>query len=221
MDKASSQNLLRSSVEILLKSQQSSGCWNLQPHRKDKTYPILNFSKGIPGIIWFLLCYYQYYQDRQVKDATIMALHWMIKKTKYQQIRGLQKLNEALLFIKAFNVLRDDIYYELAERYLNSIPARPILTNYTLQGGLAALGELYLDANEIFNDPKWTVRTDWITQVFLHSFSHIGPNQGYWISGVDTTITADLFTGNAGILHYLIRYSNPGGMKHPLSPSCL
>jgi hypothetical protein len=53
----------------------------------------------------------------------------------------------------------------------------------------------------------------------LHSFQHWNNYQGYWCVNGDSTITADLFTGTTGILHYLIRYLCPEQLAHPLSPS--
>lgn len=217
MEGISSRNLLLSCSELLFNSQQSTGSWKLQYSKKDKSN-LLDFNNGMPGIIWFLLSYYQQFPEVQVKNAAIKALQWVINKTKGQRLKGLGKLNEALLFCKAFKIIGDDVYGELALRHLNSISPRPVIANFTLNNGLAALGELYLEAFEVFNDSKWAERADWITQIFLHSFLRTGSNNGYWIAEIESTVTADLFSGNSGILHYLIRYLEPNKMGHPFSP---
>jgi len=125
----------------------------------------------------------------------------------------------ALVLIKAYQVLEIDHYRSLSEEILNEIVERPVITNFTLGSGLAGIGELYLDAFKIFQDEKWRSRANWIAQLFVHTL-HVNSQDtgGYWIPDYQTGYTADLFMGNSGIIHFLMRCTSPQILPHPLDP---
>jgi Lanthionine synthetase C-like protein len=122
------------------------------------------------------------------------------------------------MLIKAYEILKESHYREMAESNLNNIIPRPIITDFTLGNGLAGIGELYLDASRAFNDNAWLERAEWIAQFFIHTFQSTSREEGYWVVGSDDTHTANLFSGNSGILHFLMRYHKPDILHHPLWP---
>ena len=123
-----------------------------------------------------------------------------------------------LIFVKAFQVIGESKYRDFAESYLRSLPDRTVLTDFTLGNGLVGLGEIYLEAHKAFNNPVWLERATWIAQVLLHTFQIDTNDGGNWVTGRSTTITAGLFDGNAGLIHFLMHYLMPDQLHHPLSP---
>ena len=80
------------------------------------------------------------------------------------------------------------------------------------------MGELYLEAYKVFNDPLWLNRAEWIAQLLLHTLYIESKNQACWIPDYQSDFTADLFRGNTGVIHFLMRYSLPNNLTHPLNP---
>ena len=87
-------------------------------------------------------------------------------------------------------------------------PPRIIHTNYTQENGLAAIGEVYLEAFRVFKNEEWQHRADWIANVFIHSFFKIADGSGHWVMEQNNPPTADLLIGNSGIIHFLARRLN-------------
>jgi hypothetical protein len=117
----------------------------------------------------------------------------------------------------AYEIWKESKYKNLAEEALYSIPAGPTRMDWSLASGLAGLGEVYLDAARSLDNNEWRQRSDWIFGL-LSRCGFMEENKTItWLSGFNTTPTADLFTGNGGILHFCMRYSRKGSSSHPLS----
>jgi hypothetical protein len=101
---------------------------------------------------------------------------------------------------------------------LKNLPDHPHSTNFTLSNGLAGLGELYLEAYKAFKDSLWLQRATWIAQLFIHTFQSRPSFGGHWIMDGEKSFTADLSTGNAGAIHFLMHYLLRDKMQHPLAP---
>ena len=205
-------SLCHSYIQSLLETQEPDGSWKIQKNNKDK-FALAGFSSGVTGIVWFLLASLQFFPNNyDAKLAVRKALNWLKSKRKY----GTHNL--ALTFIKAYELYHDAEYKKIAEKCLYKNPARKVIEDFTLKSGLAALGETYLEAAFAFKDNQWQERAEWIAQVFAHIIQMRSKDQGFWVMEFDGTITADLFNGSSGILHFLLRANAPGKLSHPLWP---
>jgi serine/threonine protein kinase len=202
----------------LVASQKKDGSWPIHSNIDVKQINPLIFEDGVPGIIWFLLCYMEYYPTESLKVSIHKGLHWLMQKSKpskKSKISGGHYI--ALVFIKAYEVMGDDLYRNLAVFYLSAIPAQPVFTDFTLGKGFAGLGEVYLDAYRTLKDPIWLERAEWIAQVLINASRSWPTGERYWVVNSESWITADLFAGNSGIIHFLMRYLLLDQISHPLA----
>jgi len=219
----------------IINSQLTDGAWEIQQLNSPKGDNFFALSNGVSGILWFLLSYFERFPNKDVEDTVRRGLNWLIQKSnkkkdiynwglsnknptsvEWDTERGL--LGILLVLTKAYEVLQDPIYREIAEKRLHEIHPRPVLMNFTLGTGLAGLGELYLEAFRVFDNQEWLERAGWVAQVFIHSFQEIEEGAGCWIIKTDLVLTADLFNGNSGILYFLLHYLKKNEFTHPLSP---
>jgi len=111
-------------------------------------------------------------------------------------------------------VLGNQQYKQIASEVLVSHPMH-ITSNYCSFGnGLAGLGEVYLEAFRVFADDEWYCRARAIQGILLNSCYRDG-NQCYWLDGTQLEPTADFWSGNAGVLHFLLRFSHPDEISFP------
>ena len=222
MNKVTGDQLLNCFISTLLNTQRADGTWHIESTKNESRKPLLLMEKGAIGIIWFLLHFLDNHSNNDVLKSVTKALNWLIKSARktsaltYSASQGIPGITLAL--IKAFQVTGDNQYRTLAELYLKSLPERLVLTNFSLGDGLAGIGEIYLEAYKTFKDPAWLHRADWIAQVFLHTFRRRSSEDGYWVTDRISNITADLFSGNSGIIHFLMHYLMPEKLQHPLIP---
>jgi hypothetical protein len=221
-------------VENIIKNQQPNGSWAPSGNMAKKNKILSGFDKGVPGIVWFLLSYIQRYPDDFAKKAALKGLDWLIGKsikregacswTVTTDSRIIDRWSIAtgipgilLVFIKAFEVMNEPLYREIAEHSFQKIPPRLAFMDFTLGYGLAGIGELYLEAFRVFNNEEWKKRADWIAALIINCFQPVGQNAGYWMAQTSHMETAELFSGNSGILHFLLGCLDPSKIKHPLA----
>jgi len=223
-------------IEKILSRQQKDGTWNLATSSQEDLYKTeYNIDNGVAGIIWFLLAYIQQYPNSELKLYTEKALNniitntskrkptWYILKRERQYPSNIWNATQgrsafALLLIKAFEILKKEHYRLIAETYLKDLPEFPVRRNLTIGNGLAGVGELYLEAAEVFKNSHWHKRAEWIAQLLIHTAQSKGSDEIYWTVENSTLPTADLFQGNAGILHFLMRFLHQCRVNHPLWP---
>jgi len=213
---------LRSYVNALISSQLSDGSWNIYT----------GLDRGTAGIILFLLLYLEKYPEDDVKSSALKGLQWLEKTGKKKgdtyywpvsigsriydhQSMGTGMPGIILTWIKAYEVLKYPLYQQIAISYLRSMNPTPINMDLSLGTGLAGLGEVWLEAARVFKEPAYQKRAQWIAQLLMHTFRTLEEDTGYWIVNLNAPTTADLFSGNAGILHFLIRFSSPEKISHP------
>jgi len=195
--------LLQEKVTFIRMLQQKQGYW-LQH---------TGFMEGNTGIAWFLLHYIAGFKDAQTERTVSKALHWISERTN--QLQDLLKVKSTeipgvlLTFIKAYEVLRIQRYKTMVEKALARYPRLPVCDNYTQMGGLAALGEVYLEAFRVFKRTEWKLRANWIENVFLHTHCSTMPGAVYWITDKGKVPSANHLAGNADIMHFLLRCVDP------------
>jgi len=230
------EKLLASYVQNIMKNQFPDGSWDtgLSPGKRKDT--IIGLDKGVAGIIWFLLAYLEKYPSEAVTMSVEKALQWLLyhakkKGNSYNWTMstatesennwsiGYGRLGILLVFIKAYGILKNPLYGEIVRNSLLSLPARPVYMDFTLDDGLAGLGEVYLEAAAVLEDPTWKERANWIAGVLSHCMRSHEREGGFWLTTTSEFPTVDLFTGNCGILHFLIRSNTNKRYSHPLWPS--
>ncbi|WPU99081.1 lanthionine synthetase LanC family protein [Mucilaginibacter sp. cycad4] len=220
-------------VQVVLKSQERDGSWKMdasernQPRRK-----MMGFLNGVSGICYFLMIYAFQQNDPKAKDAAQRGLNWLLKsRQKHNNIYnwpvscGGKDFNPwfesgftgvAFLFIRAFQLFKDPAFKEAA---CSSLMAHPfeITSNYISQGtGLAGLGEVYLEAYRVFHDAYWLKRAEKIADYFLQIGRSTDDGTLFWLDGNEENPEAAFMTGNAGIIHFLLRYQYPDKIPFPL-----
>jgi len=229
------QNTLEEYVEEILSSQLVDGSWNTgtsNPGGRVDTYSGMDY--GVAGIAWFLLGYSRLYPDKKVATAAKKALHWLCthchKKngkcswpvstgSKVQDIWQCSTGTPGIVhtFITAYEIWKDPLYKALAEASLSGLPATPCRMDWTLSTGLTGLGEVYLEAGRVLGSKEWRQRSDWIAGLMTGGGFGSESLMTNWLSAHNTIPTADLFTGNGGILHFCMRHLRQEKSSHPLS----
>ncbi|RKR80556.1 serine/threonine protein kinase [Mucilaginibacter gracilis] len=215
---------LHSIVSDLLKEQQSDGSWIIKKHQSDKKgIKLLGFSYGIAGIVYFLLMYYSKYNDEKVKKAIFTALSWLLKQLVSSNGHLLWPLNSkngviepwfeygftgvALTFIKAYEIFKENTFKVAATEALASHP-KFICSNYiTVNNGLAGLGHVYIEAYKAFKDEDWRDRARYIVYYLMHCRKTETDGITYWQEGNFTQPSASYMYGNAGIINFLMHYT--------------
>ncbi len=119
-----------------------------------------------------------------------------------------------LTYIKAYEVLQEDIYRQIAEKALRNYPAYIISNTFTQDVGLTNLGEVYLEAWRVFKSEEWMERARWIANIFVHTAFRNGKGGCYWQLDQVNPPTADLITGTCGIIHFLMSIEHPDQLSY-------
>jgi serine/threonine protein kinase len=224
-------NQLSEIVSCITEMQEKDGSWATASQGPGKKrFKIIGFSHGVAGVTYFLLSYYARYQSEDLRVQIEVALKWLIKQRRSacgkltwpvsvenQTVdpwleHGFSGI--ALTFIKAYEVLSDPHYKDIAEEVLAYHPIY-ITSNYCAFGnGLSGLGEIYMEAFRVFGDEKWLFRAMTIREALLNS-CYREDGMCYWLDGTQLEPTADFWTGNSGILHFLLRFENRGEIHFP------
>ncbi len=226
------EKLLTDCKQEIIVTQLSNGSWSLSSNAGDAAVT-LGLSRGVAGIVWFLLAHYSFVKDAATKEAIRKAVQWLSSqkmpteksesKSKIEQRNGLPKGGVTpgimLTYIRAYELLGEAKCKDIAVKWLETLPDRPVIRDYSFYSGLAGLGELYLEAYRVFGDAVWWERAMWIAQLFAHTIQKNGPVAGFWPTGDLINVTMDFFTGNSGIIHFLLRCEHPERISHPFWPS--
>lgn len=221
--------LLAAYVGKLCKLQQPDGSWAVERTGSNKNGISLRLHEGTAGIIWFLLSCLQYTPDKEVEATIRKALDWLINEKVAKQFLKRAQMGKigiawfsaqtpgdiTILLIKAYKILGDQHCKLLAERNLASIPNHPLSSNFSLNSGLTRIGELYLEAFVALGDDHYLKKASWIADLFGHTFLQNGKKAGSWNMKEGTSVSADLFEGNSGIIHFLLRYLKPNEIPFP------
>ncbi len=214
-------------ARYILARQEKDGSWIFtnddHPGMKMK-FP--GFSHGVAGITYFLLSYYESTKDAAIGAAAAAALDWLEKQAVDNQGVLQWKIHErtsiidqwvdvgvagiVLAFLKAYEIFKDEKYKLVAENALNSFPAYMLVPNFSLMTGMAGLGIVYLQAHRILKHRIWQERADHIANCLLNCYNTYEENGSIvWLTVHSNLPTADLMTGNSGIIYFLTHYAHP------------
>ncbi|HEX3386897.1 MAG TPA: lanthionine synthetase LanC family protein [Mucilaginibacter sp.] len=218
-------------IDRIISSQNPAGHWIFLSERPGKRVPALSFSYGNSGITWFLLEYGARFDDLEVRKVALNALARLSERASQveRELRenGFRKtmadpftrdcsIGIALACIKAYETVGESRFKEIAEKMLMCFPPRVIHENFALDGGMAGLGELYLEGFRVFRNEEWLTRADWVAGFLTHTYRRTKAGGIYWLSNNAAHPTADLMIGNSGIIYFLIRYLNQDTMGYHL-----
>lgn len=224
IEKEASSRLLQAHVGTLLQQQRKDGSWVSHIREGGKPACFTGLAHGSAGICLFLLDYYEKYRDPGVEQAVQQALKWLQHQARkvrtgiFWRVNNRTKkvslgLNEgsvgiALCFIKAYEAFGNESYRQTAEKALAHYTKHFVTENLTMSGGVTGLGLVYLEAQRVLGGDEWEKRADFIFSSLVHS-AYKAKETRYWIVDGSIMQTADLMTGNSGILHFLLTYSSP------------
>ncbi|MFT3823004.1 MAG: lanthionine synthetase LanC family protein [Chitinophagaceae bacterium] len=216
--------LLRHNTTNILQQQQRDGSW-LSDNTAGVKIKSVGFANGVAGIIWSLLETIKTDDNAQTRKGIYNGLHWLQKQTNNLEAifdetfsskiinttyeTGDERTGIIIAFIKAFEVLHQEEHRKIAEIALNKYFPFVITNNFSQNTGLAGLGEVYIEAAQVFKNPQWHDRASWIAELFQHTASYNNQSFCYWQTEDNNPPTAELMNGNAGIIHFLLRHQHP------------
>lgn len=217
-------------VSTLLGRQNKNGSWLAFNGTRNECH--FGLATGVAGIICFLLKFGSTFNDARALTAAERGLAFLLRNmkksnnTRYWEISSAGSAVDpwleigftgvAFTFIKAFEILGDPKFKKIAESTLISHPKHLISQFLSISSGMAGLGEVYLEAYRVFKDEEWLTRSNWLVTAILNTACHESENVIYWLTDHTTTPTADLMTGNGGVIHYLLRHRMPDRIEFPL-----
>jgi hypothetical protein len=220
--KDKTEQLARKYAHLLVDQQKEGEYWMTFKDKENKRSYAYSLAHGNTGIILFLLNFLERYEDTAVKQAVIQAMirlskattalrRELRKKGPRQVISGKSKYMDGVIgtitvLIKAYDLHKHEAYRKIAEELLALFSPHMTHDNFQLDTGLAALGNLYLDAGNHFQDPVWNKCSNSVARIFSHTVNQSSDRSAFWQGNNSATVTASLLTGNAGILSFLTKY---------------
>lgn len=194
-------------LQTILDQQVADGSWPLDE---------LRLADGIAGILHFLLKYNHLRPDESVIEPIWNGLDFLMQKYKQQQTTESDNTTAdfsliggstgiALVFLQAYEQYMNPEYLELAEDILSRINPKPGNYDFSLESGLAGLGLVYVEAARITRNIIWEERAVWIYHLFEAVRIENKDYNRYWNPKGLTVHDIGLFSGNAGILYFLIK----------------
>lgn len=222
------------SINKILESQQKNGTWENILSSGLGRKEAIGLVNGIAGIILYLISYVNNNTDDQIATKALkQALSWLENqilagtiKSRLKLISTKLNINDwsvyngtagiALCFIRAFDLFKETQYKKISEKMLHALPEILIDENLSQAFGLTGLGEVYIEACRVLENKEWLTRTHWITSCLKYTIKNDQSSKGFWSidSGNEDGPSASLMTGNAGVIHYLMRYLNPYGTAY-------
>lgn len=216
----------QNAVDYLLSSQEKNGSWRMPEGVEGMSGKVYTgFAHGVAGIIYFLTEFYSRYHDKKVWCAIELAVSWLIKQS-VEQGQG-TKINWpseengnafwhswchgapgiSLTFLKLYELTNEQIFLDIVNKALFSPNDTIRNPNFTTCCGLLGHGEIYLEAERITGNSIWLHQASYIAKSLL-ALGYTSPSGGFSCAITNNhTRTADLMTGESGLIHFLLRFS--------------
>lgn len=211
-------------ADELMNQQLPGGNWQLPEKRRH-----MHIEYGQSGVIYFLLRYGMINNEREALNSAIKGVEYLMDNAiktgdEVRWRKNKRTANSkwcegnpgiALVFLKAYEATGDIVYREWVEMALTGHDESKLWASLSLCHGIAGLGETYLEAAHILQDEKWLEKTTNCAQILLHMRQRTKQDNTYWYVEKERQPVANLFVGNAGVLHFLLRYLNQGKLSFP------
>jgi serine/threonine protein kinase len=238
LNKATLHEKLQKYARFLIFQQNSNGSWSDGYTPNKITRQMIKkvncgFAQGMAGRIYFLLEHGHKYKNNESIIAARSGLKWLINKAQHNNGTVFWLSNKekelnygwsegtagiALTFIKAYSVTGEAIYKQIAEKALYGIPYKITDGNLGQRNGLSGLGEVYLEAYQVFKDTEWLDRAGWLAEVIMRLKKEHQTYGGYWLVENERQPVGNFIIGNAGVIHFLLRFTNTEKIGFPLMP---
>lgn len=218
---------LKHCIDKIASAQQRDGSWLFpKDGAPSKNRKYTGLSCGAAGVILFLLEHYRLTHDQKIKTIVERALLWLhstrIETTEstqwplHEQSRSTDWYMEignagiVLVFLKAYEILKNHLYLAVAEKALASYPLYLSSDNLGIMDGITGLGLVFLRAYLLTQNPAWHQRATHITNLIIStSVKPRGEDYSSWFTVNSSMRTASFLNGNTGIAYYLVHYNNP------------
>ncbi|AMR29930.1 hypothetical protein A0256_00125 [Mucilaginibacter sp. PAMC 26640] len=219
-------------IEQLIIRQDSNGSWKFVGQSKTKKTDLpLSFLNGVAGIVSLLISYTHLKENCKVDNTVQKALTYLLRSRIKFQGKMIWPVSErstetdpwlgagftgiAYVFIQAYDRYSNIIYKEAAVEALMVHPEN-ISSNFIgLSNGLSGLAEVYLEAHRIFGDDLWQRRAHQVLQFLIHTGQETNGYR-YWQADDHLDENPSMLFGHAGIVHCLLRASDPEHVKFPI-----
>jgi lantibiotic modifying enzyme len=224
-------------ADYLVKVQSPSGFWPLPKGVRGLDGNIYyGFAHGSAGILYFLLEYSKFRDERKILNALNKGLqsilrvsiangngqiYWPIgtsdESVRFWWCHGSPGIS--LLFLKLYETGYEKEMANTTKSILNGIPKKTLSPspsmNLSICHGLSGLGEIYLTASRILNESVWYERALEIGKIIQLLAKDHRKSGISWYSEPQNPAIA-LWTGQLGIIHFLLRLSKRGLGNFPL-----
>jgi hypothetical protein len=214
--------LLHQYLQQIISGQERDGSW-IQYKNTAGRIPtkIFGFSYGIAGIVHFLLQSYEVYRLEALLSSALLGLSFLEKQAIPSGSQLVWKTHPTgepnpwleygvagitMAFVKAYSITQDLHYKGIAEAGLRTHPPYIVTPYLSIASGVSGLGMIYKKAEDHFRTGEWQERADWVTRLLLKTVHSKDRDTAHWIVNNNLFPTADLLTGNAGIVLYLMEY---------------
>lgn len=211
------------SAERLVAGQSGDGSWVVPsgvPGMSGET--LTGYAHGAAGIIAFLAVYCRRCGDTAAYNAVERGTQWLLGKGMYGSDGSVNWSYSdrnpanwlwwchgapgiALGLMHAFRLTGDEDAAKAAKAALRVHPLHPRYPNLSQCHGLAGLGEIYLEAFEVFGEEEWLHRAGEIIKMILSLSQREDNGSVTWLVENAEVPVADLMVGSSGILHLLVR----------------
>lgn len=217
-------NYGQNAIDYLLETQEENGSWKIPegvPGMSGQSYT--GFAHGISGIIYFLASVYTKLSDDKINHSVEKGIDWLErqaitfdnqKRIKWPIIEGGSDYwhswchgspGISLLYLKLYQLRGNTLYLNRVHQALKTSSNDPRRPSFSLCCGLCGLGEIYLEAAQVTGNEEWILHASYIARMFVYLAKKSSTGGATW-DIIDPYIkTADLMTGNGGIVHFLSR----------------
>lgn len=223
-------------AEYLIANQLDEGHW-IMPEgvRGLEGEAFYGFAHGAAGIAYFLAAYASRYDHEQAERAWRRAADWLESEAVDPAAPSLSwswssrqetvwnywchgAPGIGLAFLEFYRTSGEEHYADVARRALGKPPDFSEQVSISQCHGLAGLGEIYLEAAQVLDEPEFRQRAEDISRTLQCLAS--GPNSkaSSWLVEHSSVATADLMVGSGGIVHFLHRMHSPQVFGVPLLP---
>lgn len=227
-------------ARFLCATQRDDGAWVLPEGVSEMSgKAFTGFAHGAAGALAFLSHPFVFASGAAVRDAARRAAHWLLDEARAGE-GGLSLFwhmapeeprawswwchggpGIAIGLLAYHRATGEARFAAAARAALRGQPFEPRHANLGQCHGIAGIGEIYLDAHALLQEPEWLDRALAVGQV-LSNLARIDAQGASWLVENPYVPTPDLMIGTAGIVHFLARLARrQPDFAAPLRPPLL
>jgi len=195
--------------------------------------PYLGIAHGISGVAYYFLLLHEVTQENDWAELAKEILETLVRHAvpdkggvNWPPLLGRTELDRCqwshgapgigLVFVKAYEVLNEPSYYEIAQKCGETTYAYGDARNNATQCiGLSGCGELFLELFRVQQETRWLRRAEKFAELAM-GYKESLPEGDAWPTDEPGLFTADYMYGAAGIGHYFLRVWKPNEIAMPL-----